>query len=143
MRLLLIRHGQTEWNNDSRAQGHTDVALDETGMRQSALLGAAFETGDIDLVLSSDLRRSRQTAEPIAAAAGVPLELDSRLRERTFGDWEGHLYSQVADSLQKIREASGSTLFDAKALEGRVNALAFTEDGLIAAGRSGIGALVV
>jgi broad specificity phosphatase PhoE len=114
MRLFLIRHGQTEWNNDSRAQGHTDVSLDEIGLRQSELLGRRFSFEDVQLVLSSDLRRSVQTAEPIARAAGAPLELDARLRERTFGDWEGHAYGIVSEGLHRLHNEAGVSLYDVR-----------------------------
>jgi len=114
MRLFLIRHGQTAWNNGSRAQGHTDIALDETGLEQSALLGEVLRNQGIESVVSSDLRRSRATAAPIAAATGAALRLDPRLRERTFGEWEGHLYSEVAARLHQMGLELGVTLFDAR-----------------------------
>jgi broad specificity phosphatase PhoE len=114
MRLFLIRHGQTEWNNGSRAQGHTDIALDETGLRQSQLAGEALRNEGIEAVISSDLRRSRQTADPIAKAAGVGLTLDPRLRERTFGDWEGDMYAEVGERMQALGKEGGLSLFDVR-----------------------------
>lgn len=118
MRLFLIRHGQTEWNNDSRAQGHTDVSLDTIGLQQSRRLGESLGRVGIELVLSSDLRRSIQTAQPIADSAGVELETEPGLRERTFGDWEGHNYGVVGERMRAIQAETGQTLFEVRPPKG-------------------------
>src|SRR5881227_154431 len=89
MRLYLVRHGQTSWNVEQRAQGHTDIPLDEEGLRQADMLGHSFASASVDRVLTSDLIRSVQTAEPIANYSGAPMHIDRRLRERSFGSWEG------------------------------------------------------
>lgn len=99
MRLFLIRHGQTEWNINGRAQGHTDIPLDHVGLHQAALLGQRFEGEEIDLVLSSDLQRARMTADAVASATGAPLELLPALRERGFGTWEGKHFVEFAAAL--------------------------------------------
>jgi len=74
---------------EQRAQGHTDIPLDDEGLRQADMLGHAFARVDIDRVRTSDLMRSVQTAEPIARYSGAKLQIDKRLRERSFGSWEG------------------------------------------------------
>jgi len=94
VRLYLVRHAQTEWNASERAQGHTDIPLDETGHEQARRLGDAFETGQVTHVFSSDLERSAACARAVASAAGARLVLDPRLRERAMGDWEGLLYPE-------------------------------------------------
>lgn len=91
MRLLLVRHGQTDWHDPKRAQGWTDVPLNETGRAQAALLGAALQSETIDRVLASDLDRAQDTAR----ALGRPYETDRRLRERNYGDWEGGDFATV------------------------------------------------
>lgn len=96
MRLFLIRHGQTEWNSNGRAQGHTDIDLDETGRHQAALLGERFYEEPISAILTSDLKRARNTAQPISDATGAPLEVLPDLRERCFGDWEGKPFAEIA-----------------------------------------------
>jgi 2,3-bisphosphoglycerate-dependent phosphoglycerate mutase len=96
MRLYLVRHGQTAWNAAMKAQGHTDIPLDATGSDQARLLGLSFSATPIERVLSSDLRRSADTAAPVAASTGAPLELLTDLRERAFGDFEGLPFDQVA-----------------------------------------------
>lgn len=99
--ILLIRHGETAWNAEKRLQGHLDIALNAEGERQAAALGAALAGEAIDLVLSSDLGRARQTAEAIIRArndevAAPALQLDPQLRERCYGGFEGLLYSEIA-----------------------------------------------
>ena len=95
MRLYLIRHGQTAWNREGRAQGHTDVDLDDTGREQARRLGRAFTKGQVGRVLSSDLLRSAETARPVAAACGAELDILPELRERHMGGWEGLLYEDL------------------------------------------------
>jgi len=100
--ILLIRHGETAWNAERRLQGHLDIALNAEGERQAAALGAALAGEPIDLVVSSDLARARQTAEAIERARGprgidrAGLLLDPQLRERCYGGFEGLLYSEIA-----------------------------------------------
>lgn len=89
MRLWLIRHGQTEWNLTRRAQGQTDIPLDERGHEQARCLAEFLKEFPIRRVISSDLSRASQTAVPIARSLGLKLELEPRIRERKYGDWEG------------------------------------------------------
>ena len=96
MRLYLIRHGQTVWNADQRAQGHSDIPLDATGLEQAQSLGPRFENRKIELILSSDLERAKQTASPVAEATGAEWEQLPSLRERGFGDWEGQPFPDIA-----------------------------------------------
>jgi len=97
--ILLIRHGETAWNAERRLQGHLDIALNAEGERQAAALGRALADERIDLVISSDLGRARQTAEAIALARGQSSQgvlRDPQLRERCYGGFEGLLYSEIA-----------------------------------------------
>ena len=100
--LLLVRHGETDWNRDGRWQGHSDTPLNELGRRQARELAA--ELDGVDVVYSSDLARARETAEIIAARLGVPVRLDARLRERSFGAWEGLTTAEIEE---RFREAHG------------------------------------
>lgn len=99
MRLLLVRHGQTAWNAELRAQGHSDIPLDELGLSQAEALGAAMALVEPCRILTSDLRRAKQTAEPIARSWGTEALEESRLRERSFGDWEGLLFSKIHEQM--------------------------------------------
>lgn len=87
-RLLVVRHGQSEWNAAGRWQGHADIALDRTGELQAA--EAAEVLGIFDAVWASDLARAHRTAQIIAMMTGVgPVRTDPRLRETDVGPWEG------------------------------------------------------
>ncbi|HZH98045.1 MAG TPA: histidine phosphatase family protein, partial [Fimbriimonadaceae bacterium] len=108
MRLYLIRHAQTAWNAEGRAQGHTDIPLDEIGHKQARALGASFAAVQVDRVLTSDLERSIITAGRVAAATGAKLSLRPALRERSFGDWEGKGFEEI----QRLVRESGESPFE-------------------------------
>jgi len=95
--LVFWRHGRTAWNAIGRLQGQSDVELDHVGHQQITVaatsLAAAFPTA---VVVTSDLRRARQTADVLAAKLGVSPLLDERLRERSFGEWEGLARPEIA-----------------------------------------------
>jgi len=95
VRLLLIRHGETQWNAQARIQGHRDIALSERGLRQAQILARFLSAAAIDAVHASDLVRASQTAQPLASVLGLPLRLDARLRERGFGLFEGSTYAEA------------------------------------------------
>jgi 2,3-bisphosphoglycerate-dependent phosphoglycerate mutase len=97
MRVYLIRHGQTAWNAEQRAQGHSDIGLDDHGRLQAELLGQRFRGKRVDRVLCSDLDRARATAKPIADVTGALMEETKILRERGFGDWEGEFFKDIAN----------------------------------------------
>lgn len=87
-RVLLIRHGQSEWNADGRWQGQADPALTDLGRHQA--LHASRALGVVDAIVSSDLQRASETAMIISNELGVgPLVLDADLRERHAGEWQG------------------------------------------------------
>jgi broad specificity phosphatase PhoE len=100
-RLILWRHGRTEWNAAGRFQGQLDPPLDEVGRRQAAVAAPRLvETGlsaDDTVVVSSDLIRAAETAATLSDLLGVPLHLDKRLREHGMGTWEGLTRAEVAD----------------------------------------------
>lgn len=110
MRLFLVRHGQTAWNLESRAQGHTDIPLDDVGQRQAQLLGDSFRAHRNLRVVSSDLSRSADTAAPVASAVESSLELDVRLRERSFGEWEGMGFHELRKAKEDVARAEGIPL---------------------------------
>ncbi|HMN20079.1 MAG TPA: histidine phosphatase family protein [Ottowia sp.] len=95
-RILLVRHGETDWNRDARVQGHEDIALNAAGRRQARCLAAALAAADpIDAVFSSDLARALETARPCAEAIGAPLQPTPALRERHFGLYQGRRFVDV------------------------------------------------
>jgi 2,3-bisphosphoglycerate-dependent phosphoglycerate mutase len=107
MRLYLVRHAQTAWNLENRAQGHMDIPLDPTGEAQARSLGQAFKDVPVGRILSSDLTRCRQTAAPIAEATGTSVTLRPDLRERAFGEWEGHGFDDVGRRMLDVALEQG------------------------------------
>jgi probable phosphoglycerate mutase len=94
--LLLIRHGETAWNAEHRIQGHLDIPLSATGIRQAASLGERLADEAVTAVYSSELARAWLTAVPFAARLGLDIIPDSRLRERSFGVFEGLTSDEIA-----------------------------------------------
>jgi probable phosphoglycerate mutase len=93
--ILLIRHGETAWNAERRLQGHLDIPLNGEGERQAALLAEALAGESLDVLVSSDLARARQTAQAVATLRGLPLQVEPGLRERGYGGFEGLLYAEI------------------------------------------------
>lgn len=102
--VLLIRHGETEWNRDQRVQGHHDVPLSERGVRQAGRLAEWLAEEPLDVVYSSDLQRSRLTAEIIAQGRAA-VQLDPRLREARFGLFEGLTSAEIQAAYPEAYDA--------------------------------------
>jgi broad specificity phosphatase PhoE len=96
-RLVLVRHGRTAWNLEGRAQGHTDVGLDETGLAQAAAMAPCVAKMSPTALWSSDLARARQTAEQVAGATGLEVAYDARLREFDVGERAGLTVPEFAE----------------------------------------------
>lgn len=97
MKITLVRHGETEWNRLRRFQGQIDIDLNDLGREQARLVGLALaKRDDIEGIYASDLMRAWHTAESIAAHhTEIPFVADKRLREISFGPWEGKSYSDL------------------------------------------------
>ncbi len=93
--MLLLRHGQTALSVDKRFSGLGDHGLTEVGRQQAADAGQRLATAGADVVVTSPLLRARQTAEVVAAAAGLEVLVDDGLRETDFGAWEGCTFGEV------------------------------------------------
>jgi broad specificity phosphatase PhoE len=102
--LLLVRHGETDWNAEGRLQGHTDRPLNDHGRRLAKTLAGRLAGEDIAAVYSSDLARARETAEIVADELGLPVVTDPELRERNWGNWEG-LTGPERDEVEYVGEA--------------------------------------
>lgn len=94
-RILAIRHGETDWNAQQRMQGHTDIPLNAKGLEQARRLAEALKEEPLDALYASDLQRACMTAAPLALQRGMDVSTDVGLRERGFGDFEGHTYAQI------------------------------------------------
>jgi probable phosphoglycerate mutase len=100
--LFVIRHGETAWNVDGRLQGQLDIPLNERGREQAAAAAAYLSRlhgpaspAPMHAAYSSDLSRAAETAAIIAAAVGVPVVADARLRETNLGVWQGMIWGDV------------------------------------------------
>jgi broad specificity phosphatase PhoE len=105
--ILLIRHGQTDWNNSKRWQGHTDTPLNAKGREEADLLAARLTGWPIQAIYTSDLSRASETAESLGKALSLEPISDSSLRERNGGDFEGltseEMKLRYEDLWQKVR----------------------------------------
>jgi broad specificity phosphatase PhoE len=93
--ILLVRHGQTDWNRDRRVQGWTDVPLNDEGRRQARALAATLDGRPFAAVYSSDLARALETAHIVVAERQLPVTPLEELREKHFGSWEGLTDAEV------------------------------------------------
>lgn len=101
-RITAVRHGETDWNQSGRIQGHTDVLLNARGMWQARQVACALQDEAFDALYSSDLQRAWQTAQSLSEQirhAPVP---QPELRERAFGVLEGHTATQIAEQFPDI-----------------------------------------
>jgi broad specificity phosphatase PhoE len=96
--ILLVRHGETDWNSEGRWQGHADRPLNEAGRAQALALADSLAGRHIDAVYSSDLLRAHATARIVADRVGLPVELDAGLREVDVGEWSGRSHNDLERS---------------------------------------------
>jgi broad specificity phosphatase PhoE len=104
--ILLVRHGETDWNLERRVQGHTDRPLNDTGRSQAAALADALEGKRIDAIYSSDLLRAYETASIVAERTGAEVTVIPELRERDFGTWEGLTDEEIFERFPHARTGS-------------------------------------
>lgn len=111
--LVLVRHGETDWNAEGRYQGQSNVPLNANGLAQAEALAQSLRGERFDAIYTSDLARAAQTAEVLAAMTGAPIHRDPRLREIDQGEWEGLLLAEIearyAEAFQRRRHDPLST----------------------------------
>ncbi|MCM8813547.1 MAG: histidine phosphatase family protein [Candidatus Omnitrophica bacterium] len=95
--ILIIRHGQTQWNVERRIQGHDDSALTAIGIAQAESLAARLRTDPCAALYSSDLRRALQTAQIVARQCQAPLHTAPELRERNHGIFQGLTFAEAQE----------------------------------------------
>jgi probable phosphoglycerate mutase len=115
--IFLIRHGETDWNAEKRLQGHVDIALNGEGERQAEALGRALLAQQIDAIVASDLQRAMQTAWPLVNSRGMTVQVETGLRERSYGAFEGLRHVDIAerypDAYAALRARSADFRFPA------------------------------
>ena len=95
VRIILIRHGETQWNIEGRYQGQEDTHLSERGLKQGHMVAEGLKDTPIDVAISSPLERSYMTCSFCADLHGLPVLKDDRLLEINHGDWEGKLADEI------------------------------------------------
>jgi len=103
-RLVVWRHGRTEWNLDGRVQGQADVPLDSVGVAQAREAAARLASLNPVRIVSSDLSRAAVTAGELSRLTGVEVEYDEAMREINVGDWQGLTMEQVAEKFPDVAE---------------------------------------
>ncbi len=116
--LVVIRHGETEWNIQGRWQGHNDSPLTSNGIDQARAVAKALKSFKTSVLYSSDLGRTMQTAEYIVAETGHDIMVDDRLRERHLGIFQGLTIRQMSESHPLVYERFKSGDVDYKIPEG-------------------------
>lgn len=94
-RILLVRHGETDWNATGRIQGHSDTPLNAAGYEQARRVARRLAREPVQALYSSDLARAFQTATAIGQTLGLPVVTSPRLRERQYGVWEGLTAAEI------------------------------------------------
>jgi len=115
--IVFARHGQTAPNREGLVLGRADPELTEEGHEQAARLAAALAAEPVTAILTSPLLRTRQTAEPIGQACGVPVVVDDRLIEIDWGTWEGRSTGTLAQSDVDRWKADKGTAPEGESLE--------------------------
>lgn len=118
MRLYLVRHGQTAWNDRQIVQGHSDIELDAIGHQQAREVAEHFRGTPVERIVTSDLCRSLETARRISQVLEVPLETNVALRERGFGVHEGQPYELIRTTLDQEATKNGCDPFEQRLLDG-------------------------
>jgi broad specificity phosphatase PhoE len=95
--LYIVRHGETEWNQKNLIQGHTDIPLAEAGQRQALARAEYFKEVSFDHVVSSDMQRAMQTASILSKGRNLSLHTSPKLREQSWGTWEGHSFDDLRE----------------------------------------------
>ena len=102
--VLLIRHGETEWNTLGKFQGCTDIALSEVGIKQAEILNDRLK-GDFDYIYSSPLSRAFETANILAIGTNKEVTVATEIREINFGEWEGLTVHEIAEKYPEVFKA--------------------------------------
>lgn len=124
-RLIVVRHGRTEWNRIERFRGRADIGLDEVGMKQAESAAKRIGEWPISAIYSSPLRRALTTAEIIAGPLGLNVQLAPGIVDIDYGEWQGlsaedvvardgHLYSQWIESPQKVKFPGGESFAEVR-----------------------------
>lgn len=120
--ILLIRHGETDWNRVRRLQGHIDIDLNDAGRAQAQALAQALHQEKPDVIIASDLQRAFVTAKAVADLHNMDVHKTNTLRERCYGAFEGLMYDEISqhypEAYKQWRSHDPDTRFPAGEREG-------------------------
>jgi broad specificity phosphatase PhoE len=144
LEIVLIRHGETDWNVGQVFRGRADIGLNKTGIRQAELLGEYLSRDRIDFIYSSPLQRAAKTASAIAAYHNLEVNNMSNLIDIDFGEWQGlsleevkaryrEIYRDWIDTPEQVRVPGGECLEEVRA-----RAMSFVEDAVMRCGEGRI-----
>lgn len=102
IKLILVRHTETKWNEERRYIGRTDLGLSRLGKKNAHLMADYFKDETLTAIYSSAMRRAKQTAMSIAAYHNLPVKETRSLNEFDFGDWEGLTHEEISDSYSQL-----------------------------------------
>jgi len=130
MKICLIRHGITDYNNEKRLQGWKDIALNDKGFMQARIVANQVKDYNWEVIISSDLIRARQTAEVIGNIKNIPVVFNDKLRERDFGKYSGELVENVKKLGATVEELFGETkeTFEKRIMEGFTEIISTFQD---------------
>jgi broad specificity phosphatase PhoE len=97
MKMILVRHGETEWNKTGRVQGASDVGLSGTGKEQISRLALVLKEEKLDAIYASPLKRTRETALILGRFHEAEIRLESGLMEMNHGDFEGLFFQELRE----------------------------------------------
>ena len=100
-KLYVIRHGKTDWNEQCKLQGNTDIPLNEKGRAQAREAAAEYKDVNFDICYCSPLQRARETMEILLEGRDIPVIIDERLREMNFGTYEGTRINDFGEDLMR------------------------------------------
>lgn len=146
MSIYVVRHGQTEWNVAGKCQGKKDIELNEMGKKQAEETAKVLKNEEIDLIISSPLKRAKETAEIIKGSRPIDIVVDERISERDFGEFEGMTKAdfdsdeiwdyeknkkyEKAENVQELFDRVSSFLNDIKENKSDKNILIVTHGGI-------------
>ncbi|MCR4369241.1 MAG: histidine phosphatase family protein [archaeon] len=112
MKLILCRHGETDYNNEHRYQGTTETSINESGKKQALLISELLKKEEIDYVFSSPRNRCMQTAKIISKPHKLPVKIREDLREINYGFLEGHTVLEIKNRFPGIWEEREKSKYD-------------------------------
>jgi broad specificity phosphatase PhoE len=142
--IILVRHGETEYNASEIFRGRVDVPLNENGIKQAQLLGEYLSGEKIDIIYSSPLKRAVKTAEAVAGFHQLDVKIEDSLNDIDCGEWQGltlgevkerysELYQDWLDTPEQVKLPGGESLADV-----RSRALPFVQDAVMRCGEGKI-----